>query len=107
MAYESGEQVSDAIAEWVNEGYARGPVDRKDLPKDVKVSGLMTKPKPNGSVRVILNLSAPQGRSVNEGIDNNQFPASMSSLTKWLKILKKAGADCYISRQTGQWPINR
>ena len=61
------------------ERYARGPVEKKDLPKDAKVSGIMTKAKPNGSVRVILNLSAPVGRSVNEGIDNSQFPATMSS----------------------------
>ena len=98
MAYESGEQVSDAIAEWVKEGYARGPVEKKDLPKDAKVSGIMTKAKPNGSVRVILNLSAPVGRSVNEGIDNSQFPATMSSTTKWLRILNLAGKDCYISK---------
>ena len=96
MAYEVGEQVSDAIAEWVNEGYARGPVEKKDLPEDAKVSGIMTKAKPNGSVRVILNLSSPIGKSVNEGIDNSQFPASMSSTTKWLRILHKAGKNCYI-----------
>ena len=96
MAYEAGEQVSDAVSEWVREGYARGPVDKKDLPEDAKVSGIMTKIKPNGSVRVILNLSSPVGRSVNEGIDNSQFPASMSSTTKWLRILHRAGKNCYI-----------
>ena len=96
MAYECGEQVSDAIAEWVKEGYARGPVDEEDLPREAKISGIMTKAKPNGSVRVILNLSAPSGMSVNEGIDNNDFPATMSSTTKWLRILNRAGANCYI-----------
>ena len=58
----------------------------------------MTKAKPNGSVRVILNLSAPAGKSVNEGIDNAQFPATMSSTLKWLRILNKAGAGCYIMK---------
>ena len=33
MAYENGERVSDAIAEWVREGYARGPVNRGEVPK--------------------------------------------------------------------------
>ena len=91
MAYECGEQVSDAIAEWVKEGYARGPVEGVDVPTNAKISGIMTKTKPNGSVCVILNLSAPVGESVNEGIDNSQFPATMSSTTKWLRILNKAG----------------
>ena len=55
----------------------------------------MTKAKPNGSVRVILNLSAPVGRSVNEGIDNECFPATMSSTRKWLRILHRAGIGGY------------
>ena len=54
----------------------------------------MTKPKPNGSVRIILNLSAPKGSSVNDGINKDDFPASMSSTTNWLRVLNKAGKRC-------------
>ena len=54
----------------------------------------MTRPKPNGSVRIILNLSAPKGSSVNDGIDVKEYPTFMSSTTKWLKVLKKAGKHC-------------
>ena len=61
------------------------------VPKTAKFSGIMTRPKPNGSVRIILNLSAPVGQAVNEGIDNSQFPTSMSSTTKWLRVLHRAG----------------
>ena len=61
------------------------------VPEKAKFSGIMTRPKPNGSVRIILNLSAPLGRAVNEGINNNQFPTSMSSTTKWLRVLRRAG----------------
>ena len=82
------------MAEWVKEGFAYGPVEENDIPPGSKISGIMTKLKPNGSVRVILNLSAPQGISVNEGIDVNNFPAKMSSTKKWLRILHRAGAGC-------------
>ena len=51
----------------------------------------MTKPKPNGSVRIILNLSSPIGNCVNEGIDTDNFPTVMSSTTKWLRALHLAG----------------
>ena len=89
----NGEKVSDAIAEWIHEGYAHGPVNKSCVPKEAKISGIMTKTKPNGSVRVILNLSAPIGKSVNEGIDNAKFPATMSSTTRWLRVLAKAGVN--------------
>ena len=54
----------------------------------------MCRQKPNGSVRIILNLSSPLGACVNEGIDEREFPATMSSTTKWLRVLNKAGRGC-------------
>lgn len=93
-AFLHGEKVSDSIAEWIDEGFAYGPVDPSEIPEDCKITGIMTKEKPNGAVRVILNLSAPEGLSVNEGIDGDQFPAVMSSTKKWLVILHRAGSGC-------------
>jgi hypothetical protein len=97
-AYQHGPQVTDAIAEWVQKGYAFGPVDGKDVPATAKVSGIMVRPKPNGSVRVILNMSAPKGRSVNDGIDKEEFPATMSSTAAWLTVLDEAGRGCLITK---------
>ena len=90
-AYENGKQVTDAICDWLSKGFAYGPIPLDEVPSIAKFSGLMTRPKPNGSVRIILNLSAPVGRAVNEGINNEDFPTSMSSTTKWLRVLHKAG----------------
>jgi hypothetical protein len=97
-AYQYGPQVTDAIAEWVQKGYAYGPVEAALVPAAAKVSGIMVRPKPNGSVRVILNLSAPKGRSVNDGIDKDDFPATMSSTAAWLAVLDKAGKGCLITK---------
>jgi hypothetical protein len=51
----------------------------------------MCRQKPNGSARIILNLSAPEGASVNDGICADDFPAVMSSTAKWLEVLDRAG----------------
>ena len=54
----------------------------------------MTKEKPDGSVRVILNMSAPKGMSANDGIDAAEYPAKMFSTREWLGALGKAGRNC-------------
>jgi hypothetical protein len=91
-----GPQVTDAICDWIHKGFALGPFKRDQIPKNAKISSIMCRPKPNGSARVILNLSAPKGQSVNDGIDNKYFPATMSSTEKWLCVLNKAGQGCNI-----------
>jgi len=93
-SYNHGPQVSDAIATWVKKKFAFGPVDRDQVPEHAKVSGIMVRVKPDGSVRIILNLSAPKGSSVNDGINAEQFPAVMSSTLAWVRVLNKAGRRC-------------
>ena len=56
-AYECGREVTDAIAGWIADGYAYGPVGEDEVPAEAKVSGIMVKKKPNGSARVILRIS--------------------------------------------------
>ena len=76
-AYKSGREMTNAVAGWIADGYAYGPVKEEEVPAEAKVSGIMVRKKPNGSARVILNLSAPAGLSVNDGIDADEFPAVM------------------------------
>ena len=90
-AFEYPREISEAVAGWVQRGYAYGPVPAALVPVGAKINGIMCRPKPNGSARVILNLSAPQGRSVNDGIDPENFKAVMGSTLRWLRILEKAG----------------
>ena len=97
-AYESGQEVTDSVADWVEQGIAAGPFDPKDRPASAKVNGMMCRIKPNGSARIILNLSAPKGASVNEGITAQEFPATMSSTTKWLEVLDRAGRRCNMAK---------
>ncbi|MFN9942208.1 MAG: hypothetical protein ACK56I_22320, partial [bacterium] len=59
--------------------------------------------KPNGSARIILNLSAPVGRSVNDGICSDEFPTSMSSTAKWIEVLHTAGRGCLFMK--ADWSV--
>jgi hypothetical protein len=93
-AYQYPHEVTEAIADWIRKGFAKGPFPINERPKNVKINGIMCRPKPNGSARVILNLSAPLGASVNEGIDVGEFPASMTSTSRWLRVLNRAGRRC-------------
>jgi hypothetical protein len=56
-----------------------------------KINGIMCRQKPNGSARIILNLSSPAGGCVNDGICSDDFPTTMSSTKLWLRVLDRAG----------------
>ena len=84
-AFEYGEHVTDA--DWITKKFAYEPIPIESLPASAKINGMMTKLKPTGTVRIILNLSSPIGNCVNEGINKDDFPTIMSSTTKWLRAL--------------------
>jgi hypothetical protein len=97
-AYQFPRQVSDARAQWVTERFAFGPTAEEEVPETAKDNGIMCQEKPNGSLRIILNLSAPEGRSVNEGIDVAKFLAAMVSTSRWLGVLYRAGRRCLMMK---------
>ena len=92
------EQITEAVGGWLEKGFAAGPFSREEVPEGAKINGMMCRPKPSGAVRVILNMSAPEGMSVNDGIDASEFPTEMSSTTKWLAVLNKAGKGCLMTK---------
>jgi hypothetical protein len=61
-AYDCGAEVTDAVAGWVEDGIAAGPFDPALRPSNAKVNGVMCRIKPNGTARIILNMSAPKGK---------------------------------------------
>jgi len=95
-AYDYGAEVSDSVASWIKDGYVMGPMEEDDVPPNAKINGILTRVKPNGAVRVILNLSGPKGLSVNDGIDADEFPAKMSSTEAWLAVLNSQGKGCWM-----------
>ena len=97
-AFEFGDRVSDSICEWLNAGYAAGPFELEEIPDNAKISGLMVKLKPTGKARLILNLSAPKGSCVNEGIEKKEYPAKMTSTAKFVKIIYRCGRNCKFTK---------
>ncbi len=65
-AFKFPAEITDAVAAWITKGFAKGPFD--ELEPGAKVNGIMCWQKPNGSARIILNFSVPEGSSMNDGI---------------------------------------
>jgi len=101
--YEFGEEITDSIATMLKRNIAAGPFRKEEVPREAKINGMMCRIKPNGACRIILNLSAPLGSSVNDGIDTAEFPAKMSSTSKWLACLNRAGRGCLMTKM--DWEI--
>jgi hypothetical protein len=43
-------------------------------------------------------MSAPKGKSVNDGINADDFPTSMSSTSKWIEVLDRAGKNATMAK---------
>ena len=94
-ALEEGERVTDALAGWVKSKFAMGPFEPDQLPFEMsRISGLMTKEKPDGSVRIIVNLSKGKPSAVNDGIDKKNYETLMSSTEAWVAVMWRCGTDC-------------
>ena len=91
-AYEFGDRVSDSLCKMMKEGYIMGPFEENDKPFEInRFSGLMVKLKPDGSARLILNLSKGDPYSVNEGINSSDYPSIMSSTSEFVRVLNRSG----------------
>ena len=94
-ALEKGEEVTDALVDWLENKVVIGPYDRNEVPFNMcKISGLMCRMKPNGKARIIVNMSKGKPNSVNEGIRKEDYPTSMSSTRAWLRIMWRCGRNC-------------
>ena len=76
----------DAVHSWVSDGICLGP-----LKENYTISPMTTRPKPNGSLRITLDLSFPHldgyelgdgvPLSVNAGIKKEEYVTAMTSTT--------------------------
>ena len=102
-AYMYGDRVADSLAEWIRDGILIGPLDDEEVPfEDITISSILVRLKPNGKARIIVNLSAPDNEegpgSVNSGIDVKDFPAKMSSTSKFVESLLRVGRNALITK---------
>ena len=112
-----GPIICDVLQDWVKQGIAAGPLSWAELQDnfgpDYTVNGLTTRPKPNGALRIIVDMSSPRDQdtavpgwlwspdlagSVNSSIDPDRFPARMSSVKMFTRMLYEVGRGCVVCK---------
>jgi len=68
-AYQHASMVHGEVGSSVDDGFILGPFDREEIPfEHLRISGIFViKRKEHGRYRLIFNLSAPEGDSINDG----------------------------------------
>ena len=106
-AYEHGVMLTDTIQGWCDMGICAGPYTKAELEelgfKNIKINPMQVRVKPNGKLRIILDLSAPHLQeweeklglpgSVNSGIDKSKYSTGMADTKEILKVLHRIGKD--------------
>ena len=70
----------DNMVSWLKAGFASGPFLAPPLP-NFRCNSILAVPQP-GKVRVILNLSVPDGSSFNDNINDNQLERVVMSTAR-------------------------
>ena len=86
-----------AIKKELDRGHTAGPFTVPPFP-NTHCSPLGTAPKPDGSVRLILDLSSPRGEAVNEGIDQNEFSCTYSNFDEAVSLVRRLGCGAWMAK---------
>jgi len=70
-AYENGRMLTDKIATWIENGFVAGPFVKEPLDR-MRANPLMAVER-NNSIRPVINMSSPPGRSFNDNIKHSQL----------------------------------
>ena len=111
-AYDYGEEFTDTLQSWVKDEIVAGPFTREELRrkgfKKLKIIPVQVVPKPNGKLRIILDLSSPHLKknqmkpgvacSVNAGIVKEDYPATMATTRTVLRRLYEVGSGVHFSK---------
>ena len=112
-----GEILCDVLQDWICKGIAAGPLTLAELQQvfgeEYTVNTLTTRPKPTGALRIIVDMSSPRDRdaevpgwlwapslpgAVNTSIDPAKFPARMSSVKAFIRMLYSVGRGAVVCK---------
>ena len=97
-ALEHPEVVRDYLAQECSEGRILGPFPVEDQPGlQVSRFGVILKGK-SGKWRLIIDLSAPEGRSVNDGIEPELCSLSYVNVHEAAVAIRKAGRGAFLAK---------
>ena len=91
------DKVSEAIAKEVQRGHTAGPFLHPPFPH-CHVSPIGAAPKPDGSCRLVLDLSQPTGDSVNDNIDKAEFPCNYTHFDAATDLVFRMGKGSYLTK---------
>lgn len=89
--------VSAAVAKEVDRGHTAGPFDTPPFPRN-HVSPIGAAPKPDGTCRLVLDLSQPRGESINDNINKEDFPCAYMHFDAATELAVRMGRGCLLSK---------
>ena len=96
-ARENVAQVSEAVLKELSRGHTSGPFPYPPF-AHTHCSPIGSAPKPDGSVRLILDLSSPRGQSVNDGISKEEFTCKYSKFDDAVSIVLHLGRGAFLGK---------
>jgi hypothetical protein len=92
-AIQHGEEVTDTIAAWITKKFVAGPFDTPPLP-NFRANSILAIPQTN-KTRICINVSLPEGRSLNDNVDSLALEKiTMSSAKNFGYSMVSCGPNC-------------
>jgi hypothetical protein len=96
-AFENGRMLTEKIASWVETGFVAGPFASVPVP-GFRANPLMAVER-KGSVRPIINLSAPKGESFNDNVNTYRLEkVHMATAQSFGYAVRKCGRNAIMSK---------
>ena len=96
-ARDNAGKVTEAVVKELVRGHTSGPFPYPPFPH-THCSPIGAAPKPDGSARLILDLSSPRGESVNDGISKEDFRCKYSKFDDAVSIVLHLGQGAVLGK---------
>ena len=96
-ADQNKQHIQKAINKEISRGHTAGPFPTPPFPIN-HISPLGAAPKPDGSIRLIMDLSQPRGNSVNDFISKDEFPCHYTPFDEATRLIMQMGPGCFLTK---------
>ena len=90
-------KVSEAINKEIKRKHTSGPFKQPPF-SQLHCSPIGSADKPDGSIRLVMDLSQPEGSSINEWIDKDEFSVHYTHFDEATKLVRMAGEGCFMCK---------
>ena len=91
------DSVTSALQKEIERGHTSGPFTQPPWP-NLHCSPLGSREKKDGSRRLIMDLSQPEGASINDFIDKEDFPCEYTHFDKATDLVRQHGRNSLLSK---------